>query len=119
MEQALQLFMDYAAAFEETYADDNWSRLTPFFADEATYEVRGGPLACKISGRGEIFAGLKKSLDGLDRRCENRKLEVTEDPTIADTADGSEISLGWNVSIYLHLGKRRDNGLSKRLGWRI
>ena len=67
MEQALQVFMDYAAAFEKTFVDDDWSRLTPFFPEDVTYEVRGGPLACKIAGREEVFAGLKKSLDGLDR----------------------------------------------------
>ena len=31
MEQAMQVFMDYAAAFEQTYVDDDWLRLTPFF----------------------------------------------------------------------------------------
>ena len=97
MEQALQVFMDYAAAFEETFTDDDWSRLTPFFPEEVTYEVRGGPLACKIAGREEVFAGLKKSLDGLDRRCTDRKLELTDGPNIVEKGDGSEISLGWNV----------------------
>ena len=55
MEQALKVFMDYAAAFEQTYDDDDWSRLTPFFSENASYEVRGGPMACKISGRDAIF----------------------------------------------------------------
>ena len=97
MEQALQVFMDYAAAFEETYVDDDWSRLTQYFLEDASYEVRGGPLACKIVGREEVFAGLKKSLDGLDRRCADRKLELTDGPNIVDTDDGSEVSVGWNV----------------------
>jgi hypothetical protein len=97
MEQALQVFMDYAAAFEETYVDDDWSRLAPFFTEGATYEVRGGPLACKITGREEIFSGLKKSIEGLDRRCSDRQLELTDGPNIVDTDDGSELSLGWNV----------------------
>lgn len=97
MEQALQVFMDYAAAFEETYTDDDWSRLAPFFPEDATYEVQGGPLACKIAGREGIFAGLKKSIDGLDRRCADRKLELTDGPHIVDTGGGFEVSLGWNV----------------------
>ena len=97
MDQALQVFMDYASAFEETYADDDWSRLTRFFPEGATYEVRGGPLACKITGRDEVFAGLKKSLNGLDRRCNDRKLELTDGPNIVDAGEGAEISLGWNV----------------------
>lgn len=98
MEQALQIFMDYAAAFEETYIDDDWSRLTPFFAEDASYEVRGGPLACKISGRDAVFAGLKKSLDTLDRRCSDRKIDVTEAPNISATDDGHELSVAWYVN---------------------
>ena len=60
MEQATKVFMDYAAAFEQTYVDDDWSRLTQYFSKDASYEVLGGPLACKISGREAIFTGLKK-----------------------------------------------------------
>ena len=97
MEQALRVFMDYTAAFEETYVDDDWSRLTQYFSEDASYEVRGGPLACEIFGREAIFTGLKKSIDGLDRRSVDRKLEVTDGPNIADVGDGSEVSLGWNV----------------------
>ena len=97
MQQTLQVFMDYAAAFEETYTDDDWSRLTPFFPHDVKYEVRGGPMACKIAGREKVFAGLKKSLDGLDRRCTERKLELTDGPHVVDTGDGSEVRLGWNA----------------------
>jgi hypothetical protein len=98
MEQALQVFMNYAAAFEQTYVDDDWSRLTPFFTEDATYEVLGGPLACKIAGREDIFSGLKKSIDGLDRRCTDRQLELTDGPNIVGTDNGHELSIGWNVS---------------------
>jgi SnoaL-like domain len=97
MEQATSVFMDYAAAFEQTYVDDDWSRLAQFFAEGATYEVRGGPLACEISGREAIFAGLKKSIDGLDRRCEDRQLELNDGPNVVATENGHEISVGWNV----------------------
>ena len=90
--------MDYAAAFEQTYVDDDWSRLIPFFPEDATYEVRGGPLACEISGRDEIFAGLKKSIDGLDRRCADRKLELTDEPNIVAVGDAEELSIGWRVT---------------------
>ena len=97
MEQALQVFMDYAAAFEQTYADDDWSRLTGFFPEDTTYEVLGGPMACKITGREAVFAGLKKSLDGLDRRCDERKLELTDGPNLVDAGETAEVSLAWSV----------------------
>lgn len=98
MEQAMQVFMDYAAAFEQTYVDDNWSRLTPFFSKDATYEVRGGPMACEISGREAIFSGLKKSIDGLDRRSAERKLELIDAPNVVPSGAGEELSVGWRVT---------------------
>ena len=97
MEQAMQVFMDYAAAFEQTYVDDDWSRLAPFFSEDASYEVRGGPLACKLEGREEIFSGMKKSLDSLDRRCRERKIDLLEAPEVRSTAAGEELSVGWHV----------------------
>jgi hypothetical protein len=98
MDQATKVFMDYAAAFEQTYVDDDWSRLTQYFAEDANYEVRGGPLACEISGRDAIFAGLKKSLDGFDRRFSERRIELTDGPSVVDTDDGHEVSIGWIVT---------------------
>jgi len=98
MEQTTKVFMDYAVAFEQTYADDDWSRLAPFFSESATYEVRGGPLACSISGREAIFTGLKKSIDGMDRRCSDRQLDLTDGPNVIDTDNGHELSIGWQVT---------------------
>ena len=98
MEQAMQVFMDYAAAFEQTYVDDDWSRLTPFFSEDATYEVRGGPLACEITGREAIFRGLKKSIDGLDRRSAERQLALTDTPNVVASGAGEELSVGWRVT---------------------
>ena len=98
MEQALKVFTDYAAAFERTFVDDEWSRLTPFFSENASYEVRGGPMACKISGRDAIFAGLKKSIDGLDRRCSDRQIDLTDGPKVTDIDNVHELRIGWRVS---------------------
>ena len=36
-------FLEYAAAFEATYVDDDWSRLERFFAPDVVYAVTGGP----------------------------------------------------------------------------
>ena len=98
MEQALKVFMNYAAAFEQTYDDDDWSRLTQYFPEDARYEVRGGPLACQIAGREAIFAGLKKSIDGLDRRCSDRHLELTDGPNVTEAGIGHEVSVVWHVT---------------------
>jgi len=98
MEKTTKVFVDYAAAFEQTYVDDDWSRLVPFFSEDATYEVRGGPLACNLSGRDAIFAGLKKSIDGLDRCCSDRRIELTEGPNVIGADNGQEVRIGWRVT---------------------
>lgn len=103
MKTAMDVFLAYANAFEETYADDDWSRLTPYFADNATYEVTGGPLACKIEGPEAIFTGLKKSLDTLDRRCDERKIDVTGAPEIRSTDEGEELCIDWKAT-YVYKG---------------
>jgi hypothetical protein len=98
VEQSIQVFMNYAAAFEETYVDDDWSRLTPFFHEDARYEVRGGPMACEIQGREAIFKGLKKSIDGLDRKFDERGLEISDGPHVTAVLGGEEVSIGWLVT---------------------
>ena len=80
----LESFMAYAAAFEETFVDDDWSRLTQYFADDAVYEVIGGAMACRIEGRDAILAGLKKSIDGFDRRLDGRVVEITSPPEVTE-----------------------------------
>ena len=91
---ALQQFFAYAMAFEQTYDDDDWSRLEPFFADDAVYEVRGSALACRLEGRAAILSGLRKSLDGFDRRLAKRTLDVTDGPH----GEGEAVSIGWTAT---------------------
>jgi hypothetical protein len=98
MEQAVKVFMDYAAAFEKTYGDDDWSRLAPFFSENVVYTVHGGPMACEISGREAVLRGLKKSVDGFDRRCDERVLNLTDGPNLRSVPSGQEVSIDWVVS---------------------
>ncbi len=51
MEPAKQ-FLEYATAFEQTFADDDWARLKPYFAADAVYAVTGeAPLGGRWEGR--------------------------------------------------------------------
>ena len=68
----LECFGAYAADFEQTYKDDDWSRLDRYFAPDATYQVKGEPFTTNLKGREAIFKGIKKSLDGFDRRFATR-----------------------------------------------
>ncbi len=86
--------MAYAADFEKTFEDDDWSRLDKHFAENAVYEITGSAMACRIEGRAAIFSGMKKSLDGFDRRVENRRIALTSEPEVTD--DSFDVS--WTVS---------------------
>lgn len=93
----LQSFLAYAADFETTFKDDDWSRLTRYFRDDAVYRVESDVMGCELTGPEAILAGMKKSIDGLDRRLESRTIDVTRGPDI----DGEELSVAWTVT-YTH-----------------
>jgi len=90
----LQQFMAYAGDFERTLVDDDWTRLARYFAPDAVYEVKASSFGCKLEGRQAIFAGMKKSLDGFDRKFSGRDIEVTSGPEI----HGDELQMDWKVT---------------------
>lgn len=89
----LQLFGAYAAEFEETFKDDNWERLRDYFHPDVRYVVAGSPFDCDIQGRDAVFSGLKKALDGMDRRFDQR--DIT--PKGAPLVDGNTVVLSADV----------------------
>ncbi len=93
----IENFMTYAGEFEETFKDDNWERLRRFFTDDAVYSVRNISFACELRGPDAILAGLKKSLDGFDRRFESRSIEIVGEPELTDDS----ISISWRVTYTL------------------
>ena len=90
----LKDFIAYAADFEKTYADDDWSRLEKYFTEDVVYEVRGAEAySCRIKGRDAMFAGMKRSVDGFDRRCER-----TGGLRGTPSEDGDRATISWTVS---------------------
>jgi hypothetical protein len=90
----LERFLAYAGDFERTLHDDDWSRIRKYFHTDAVYEVSGASFACKLQGPEAIFAGIKKSLDGFDRRFDGRDIAVTSGPDV----DDDEMTLAWTVT---------------------
>ncbi len=85
-------FLDYAAAFEKTFEDDEWSRLEDFFTEDAVYAVTGGPpLGGRFAGRAALLEQLRKSVDELDRRFDARSVEMLGAPR----ATAVSISFDW------------------------
>ena len=88
----IQRFIEFAAAFEKTFADDDWSRLEAFLTEDAVYEVTGGPpLGGRWEGRDAVLAQLKASVDELDRRFDERKTELLGAPV----ADDETVTFEW------------------------
>lgn len=83
----MQRFGDYAAEFEKSYEDDDWKRLESFFDSNARYVVSGSTFDCELRGREAVLSGIKKALDGFDRRFDRREIEPGGDPIV----DGNRI----------------------------
>ncbi|MEM7409987.1 MAG: hypothetical protein AAF430_07125 [Myxococcota bacterium] len=88
----LERFLPYAADFEKTLVDDDWARLTPYFAEDSVYLVESDRFGAELTGPDAIFAGMKKSLDGFDRVFESRDVRPS-DPEIEDDS----LEVDWSI----------------------
>jgi hypothetical protein len=90
----LQRFLAYAADFEKTFSDDDWSRLEPYFSDDAVYRVESDSFGAELKGPVAIFRGIKKSLDGFDRKFTTREIAIAGEPRV----EGNELRAAWTVT---------------------
>jgi hypothetical protein len=81
-------YQAYAEAFEQSYVDDDWSRIEPYFTAGAIYE--GSPDA---RGRAAVLAKLKGGVDNFDRRMDSRTPHF-QPPTV----DGDTLTMKWVVT---------------------
>jgi hypothetical protein len=92
----VERFIAYAADFETTLADDDWSRIGQHFSEDAVYRVESDTFGCELTGHDEIFPGMKKSLDGFDRSFPSREIAMTEGPDVL----GDELRISWSVTYH-------------------
>ncbi len=81
-------YQAYADAFEESYADDDWSRIEQYFTEGAVYE--GDPDA---RGREAVLAKLKGGVDGFDRKMDKRTPDFN-----TPTVEGNTLEMKWTVT---------------------
>jgi hypothetical protein len=78
-------YLAYAAAFEEAYASDDWSKLEPYFTEDAVYAfIAPAPFGGEYKGRAAVLTQFQHSVNSLDRRFDSRKVEILEGPTEKD-----------------------------------
>ena len=78
----MPIFASYAAAFEETLIDDDWSRLEQYFDVKAVYLPGDGTEGI---GRAAAIQALKNSVERLEKRCDSR--ELLGEPEIKENDD--------------------------------
>ena len=81
-------FFAFAAAFEESYADDNWQRLEQYFTEDAVYDDGMGASA----GRAATLEKLRGSVSGLDRRMDSRTVDL-DTPNV----EGNTLTFHWTA----------------------
>jgi ketosteroid isomerase-like protein len=79
----------YAEAFEQSYDDDDWSRIEPYFTEDAVYE--GQPEDAR--GRDAVLAKLKGGVDAFDRRMDSRTPDFQAPSVEEDT-----LTMKWRVT---------------------
>jgi hypothetical protein len=84
----LDRYLAYADAFETTVEDDDWSRIEPFFTEDAVYE--GEPDA---RGREAVLAKLRTGLDTFDRAMDSRTPDF-QTPSV----EGDTLRMSWSVT---------------------
>lgn len=76
-------FQAYAADFELSYADDDWSRLAQYFTADASYDSGDGLEAA--TGRDTVLQKFQDSVNGLDRAMGQRDVQLHSVLTDGDT----------------------------------
>jgi predicted ester cyclase len=79
----LSRFLEYAREFEVAQLTDDFDRIVPFFASDASHGVvAADPLAADDHGRERVVAGLRESVHRIDRRFDTRIPEVLDGPLV-------------------------------------
>lgn len=79
----IDIFNDFAAAFESVVEDDNWSSLEEHLTEDATYLNVGGPDP-KFEGRDAVIGFLKEDVSNTDKRFDTRTLVALTEPKIEE-----------------------------------
>ena len=83
----LDIFATYAAAFEKSLNDNNWTRLEQYFTEDASYKPGDGTEGV---GKAGVIQSLQDSVNALERKCDSR--ELIGQPGISEAGDTITLS---------------------------
>ena len=83
-------FQAYAADFELSYADDDWSRLAQYFTADASYDAGDGSETA--TGRDAVLQKFQDSVNGLDRTMGQREVQLH-----SVVSDGDTVVAEWTA----------------------
>jgi len=83
-------FQAYAADFELSYVDDDWSRLAKHFTVDASYDSGDGSEAA--TGRDAVLQKFQDAVNGLDRAIGRRELQLH-----SVSSEGDTVVAEWTV----------------------
>ncbi len=89
-------FQAYAADFELSYADDDWSRLAQYFTADASYDSGDG--SDTANGREAVLQKFQDSVNGLDRTMGQRDVQLH-----SVSNDGETVVAEWTAR-YINTG---------------
>ena len=92
----IDIFNNFAAAFESAVEDDNWSRLEEYLAEDVTYLNVGGPDP-KSVGCDAVIYFLRNDVSNTDRRFDTRTLVALTQPK----TEGDRLSRQWRCTYTL------------------
>jgi len=108
----VERYLAYAADFELTFVDDDWTRLEQYFTEDATYSTPANGVL--ISGRDLVLGVLRGAVSQFDRRCDTRDLRTTVGPD----ENGNEVRREWTATYMLAGSPDLEIGGSERAVFR-
>ncbi|MEM7436454.1 MAG: nuclear transport factor 2 family protein [Myxococcota bacterium] len=87
-------YLTYAFDFERVLHDGDWSQLEQYFTDDAVFEVRNAWFACRLEGKDAVLRGIRKSVEGFDLQCADRRAAARRGPVLV----GDQVEFDWTVT---------------------
>jgi hypothetical protein len=75
----IERFKEYTDVLEEAYHEDDWSRLAPYFAENATYRSYYGA-DLEVTGRDGVLKQICSDAESFDRKFDSRRVEYFDGP---------------------------------------